>query len=287
MADWLCDIVTGKLPSPEPEAHTAAPGEAAPPVLEAHEKRTPQRPGEEASAAKFKLQSTLTYSNPTYPSSQPLSATPLNPSTIPHTRGIINPASTPSLEAAHAAFSSDPPIYTTGNTGTGRIISFSTPQPLTLLIERIAAGVGHPKGFPVAIPQSSSIEDLSIRTVGVCAGSGSSVLHDCAAGGEGGLLFTGELAHHEALAVTERGGCVVSLFHSNSERGYLAGVMKTALEREVRKEWDRVRKGVLEGGQGRGEGWDEVWNDDGVGVDVSERDRDPYGIVVLQGSQGR
>lgn len=39
------------------------------------------------------------------------------------------------------------------------------------------------------------------------------------------LLFTGELSHHEALAAIEQGKVVITAFHSNTERGFLKGVL--------------------------------------------------------------
>ena len=166
----------------------------------------------------------------------------------------------------------------------GRLVTFSDPQPLTHLIERIARGVGTPKGFPVAIPQSRSVEDISIRSVAICAGSGASVLRDV----DADLYFTGELSHHEALAATEKGRCVVTLFHSNSERGFLHGVLKQKLTSELKKEWERVRKEEQQRIEKEGEdleGFEDALEDNTVEVDVSERDRDPFGIVILQGSE--
>ena len=166
----------------------------------------------------------------------------------------------------------------------GRLVTFSDPQPLTHLIERIARGVGSPKGFPVAIPQSRSVEDIIIRSVAICAGSGASVLRDV----DADLYFTGELSHHEALAATEKGRCVVTLFHSNSERGFLHGVLRQKLTVELKKEWERVRKEEQQRVEKEGEdmeGFEDALEDDTVEVDVSERDRDPFGIVILQGSE--
>jgi dinuclear metal center YbgI/SA1388 family protein len=293
MTDWLCDIVSGKLSDPEPETHTAAGNEA--PVLEeremkAHPKsketKTDDASSKETARPAPHLQ--RSYSKPTYPRLASSSTTDLQTNSIPHKRSVIHPSPTAALDAANSTSSSKPnPIYAPTNTGAGRLITFNSPQPLTHLVERIARGVGTPKGFPVAIPQSSSVEDIQIRTVGVCPGSGGSILRDCAAAGKGGLLFTGELTHHEALAVTEKGGCVVSLFHSNSERGYLHSVMKGKLEAEVRREWDRVRKSMAEqcDGDGASEDLEDVLRDENVTVEVSERDRDPYGIVILQASE--
>lgn len=165
------------------------------------------------------------------------------------------------------------------NAGMGRLIKFAHPQPLTHLIERIARGVGNPKGFPVAIPQTRQVEDIEIRSVAICAGSGSSVLRDV----EADLLFTGELSHHDALAATERGSCVVTLFHSNTERGFLHSVLREKLMVTLRREWKRVREEVAQGEDLSSE-WEDAVNDEEVLVEVSERDRDPFGIVILQSS---
>jgi len=78
---------------------------------------------------------------------------------------------------------------------------------------------------------------------------------------------------------------VVSLFHSNSERGYLHSVMKGKLEAEIKKEWERMREGTLERKEGVGEHLEDALKDETVTVEVSERDRDPYGIVILQASE--
>lgn len=161
----------------------------------------------------------------------------------------------------------------------GRLITFEQAQPLTHLIERIARGVGNPKGFPVAIPQTQQVEDIQIRTVGICAGSGSSILRHV----EADLLFTGELSHHDALAATEQGRCVVTLFHSNTERGFLHSVLKERLTTTLRSEWDRVRQEVAQD-ENLSPDWEDAVKDDTVLVEVSERDRDPFGIVILQSS---
>lgn len=163
--------------------------------------------------------------------------------------------------------------------GMGRLIRFRQAQPLTHLIERIARGVGSPKGFPVAIPQTRQVEDIQIRSVAICAGSGHSVLRNV----DADLLFTGELSHHDALAATEQGRCVVTLFHSNTERGFLHGVLKERLATVLRKEWKRLRAEVAAGKDLSPE-WEDAVNDEDVLVEVSQRDRDPFGIVILQSS---
>ena len=263
LGDWLADIVTGTLSDPEPETHTATSADKPSAKSKGDEKRPalPPRP----TAAR-------SYSKPTYPGRIAIEDTDLTPSSSDHKRTAIHPSVSPPEGFSGA--------------GMGRLVTFSSPQPLTNLIERIARGVGSPKGFPVAIPQNRAVEDIMIRTVGICAGSGGSVLKDVQAD----LLFTGELSHHEALAATERGACVVTLFHSNTERGFLRSVLKPKLEKELKSEWEKVRKEEAQGvdemdGNREGavmEGWEEAVSDDMIEVEVSERDRDPYGIVILQ-----
>ncbi|KAL8735580.1 MAG: hypothetical protein Q9166_000749 [cf. Caloplaca sp. 2 TL-2023] len=267
LADWLADIVTGHLPSPEPATHTAQSQKASPEIIEedaapsekpAEAKKKPQRP---------RMSMQRTYSKPTYPSHRPLDAskTDLDPSSVDHTRSVISPVT--GVEGFEGA-------------GFGRLVTFKEPQPLTHLVERIAHGVGSPKGFPLAIPQGKQVEDIQIRTVGVSAGSGHSVLK----GVEADLLFTGELSHHEALAATEKGQCVITLFHSNSERGFLSSVLREKLTNVLKEEWERVRKEVAEAEELTPE-WEDAVKDEDVLVECSEQDRDPFGVVILQSSK--
>ena len=284
LGDWLADIVTGTLPGPEPSTHTAEKDEEQPPDLDADEKRDKTTENDNGDgqepAPKKKMPSrpsmaprASTYSKPTYPKSADLDRTSdLSVSEIEHTRSVIHPiTNVPGHE----------------NAGMGRLINYKSPQPLTHLIERIAHGVGSPKGFPVAIPQNKQVEDIQINSVGVCAGSGHSVLQDC----DADLLFTGELSHHDALRMTEQGRCVVTLFHSNTERGFLSSVLKEKLTRTLREEWDKVREEVkreLESRAGENDlndEWEDAVKDDDVLVEVSERDRDPFGVVILQSPQ--
>ncbi|KIX00768.1 YbgI/family dinuclear metal center protein [Rhinocladiella mackenziei CBS 650.93] len=285
MADWLCDIVTGKMDAPEPEADSRSSTKPTSLFAEGldQDKDALSDPFTTPTAATKSKHPRppaphRTYSKPTY--LRPTSS--FHAVVVPHTRSVVVPSPPASLEAANKPASildTNSPKYTPFNTGAGRFIEFASPQPLTVLITRIAHAIGLPKGFAVAIPQGRGIENIQIATVATCPGSGASVLRSCHAD----LIFTGELSHHDALAVTERGGCVIALFHSNSERGYLWSVMRERLEKEVKSEWERVRS------QNRGESGKngvpeqitEMLDDDSVGVVVSQRDRDPYGIVVL------
>ena len=159
--------------------------------------------------------------------------------------------------------------------GMGRIVRFQHPQPLPSLIERIGRGLGNPKGFPIAIPQGATLDKINISSVGICAGSGGSLLANL----DVDLLFTGELSHHEALAAIERGQSVIALFHSNTERGFLHSVLRPQLQQKIREEWERVRK-EEKARVGDNEEWKEPLDDEEVNVEVSEVDRDPYGIMI-------
>ncbi|KAK5377734.1 hypothetical protein LTS13_004604 [Exophiala xenobiotica] len=297
MADWLCDIITGKTDVPEKHAHTATPSSPASETevttSDESEKgsdhsRPSTKPTSPSAAGQddpftstdtpkpkslkmFRQHPHRTYSKPTYP--RPTSS--FHPAVLSHDRSVITPSPRSALDEANQFVASD--IYKTNNTGAGRLIEFAAPQPLTVLITRIAHAIGLPKGFAVAIPQGWTLEEISISSVATCPGSGGGVVRGCHAD----LVFTGELSHHEALAVTERGGCVISLFHSNSERGYLWTIMRERLENEVREEWDRVRTEEASK-SGLKKEVKEMLDDTGVEVVVSERDRDPYGIVVLE-----
>jgi putative NIF3 family GTP cyclohydrolase 1 type 2 len=179
--------------------------------------------------------------------------------TTPHTRRPIVPQS-PELESHPGA-------------GMGRIVNFKEPQPLTAVLDRVGKGLNNPKGFPIAIPQDKTISDITISSVGICAGSGGSLLGNL----DVDLLFTGEMSHHEALAAIEKGQVVISLFHSNSERGFLSEVLAEQLEGAVQKEWQTIRE--EESGN---EEVKEALSEEEFEVMVSEVDRDPYGIVVLK-----
>lgn len=117
--------------------------------------------------------------------------------------------------------------------GMGRIVRLKQPLPLTQIIERISLGTGALKSIPVAVPRGQHIGGIMIGSIAVCAGSGGHLFSEL---DDVDLLFTGELSHHETLAAVEKGQCVVSLFHSNSERGFLNGVLKAQLEKAIPEE---------------------------------------------------
>lgn len=254
LGDWLADIVTGTKTS-----YDASPPAAAIPG--------PQSEGDHDPFVQRGNEASLTVQRPTFqlqhhPSQTTLRLSKDAPQTtsIPHTRRPVIPQT--------------PEIKTHPGAGMGRVVEFADAQPLPTLLDRIGKGLNNPKGFPIAIPQNASIGDIKIRSVGICAGSGGSLLGNL----DVDLLFTGEMSHHEALAAIEKGQVVISLFHSNSERGFLAEVLREQLEDTIEGEWQAIRE------EDKGnEGLQEALMDDHVEVAVSEVDRDPYGIVVLKG----
>jgi len=218
------------------------------------------------------------YTAPTYPDS-PIPAINPDPQGPPHTRSTIHPSPEASIPEGFES------------AGAGRLVTFNEAQPLTRLIDNVARGIGMPGGIPIAIPQGSSVDQISIRTVGMCPGSGSGVL--LRGGDIPDLLLTGEMSHHEALAATERGSVVISLSHTNSERGYLRSVMQPRLLAEVTRSWDALyQEAVGSNNLQSGEtivSWSDlvkgIYAKQGkVEVSVSEADRDPYGIMIWRGN---
>lgn len=126
------------------------------------------------------------------------------------------------------------------------------------------------EGLSVATPQAvphGDKGDIKITTVGICAGAGGSML----SGLDVDLLFTGELSHHEALAATEKGRCVITTFHSNSERGFLHLQMRDLLSEQVEKEIAEL----VSAGQ-----WEPGFNKS-FEIGVSAVDKDPFEIKKL------
>lgn len=87
-----------------------------------------------------------------------------------------------------------------------------------------------------------------VSRVAVCAGAGRGLLDDAIAKGAE-LYLTGELPHHDALRAARAGVTVACALHSNSERAALRS-LKERLEEAL----------------------------PGVGVQISEADRDPFTV---------
>ncbi|KAK8026751.1 protein NIF3 [Apiospora marii] len=114
--------------------------------------------------------------------------------------------------------------------GYGRTMKLQGPMPLTTILKNLSRGLGDQQHMSVALPHPrKDLKDMTISSVSVCAGSGSSVLKDT----DADLIVTGEMDHHSALRYTQLGQTVVTVFHSNSERQYLTQVLKPKLEQTL------------------------------------------------------
>ncbi|XP_054749400.2 NIF3-like protein 1 [Lytechinus pictus] len=101
------------------------------------------------------------------------------------------------------------------NTGIGRMATLQTPTPVSTMLNRIKTHLTLDH-IQVALGQGKTLES-EVSTVGICAGSGASVLK----GVRADMFLTGEMSHHDILAATAEGTSVVICNHSNTERGYL------------------------------------------------------------------
>lgn len=89
-----------------------------------------------------------------------------------------------------------------------------------------------------------------IKSIAVCAGSGSKLLN----GVNADLILTGEFSHHEILHEVHRGVSVIVTDHTNTERGY---------HEEFRKKFDSLLKKYNEN----------------IELVVSQVDRDPLEYI--------
>ncbi|KAI9355301.1 GTP cyclohydrolase 1 type 2/Nif3 [Zopfochytrium polystomum] len=152
--------------------------------------------------------------------------------------------------------------------GAGRVVEMDAPVGLDEVVGRVKAWLGL-EHVRVSLPFTAArLSDVTVRSVGICAGSGASVLAGLA--GSVDVFLTGEMSHHEVLAAAAAGTAVVLCEHSNTERGYLAGVLRGKLE--------ALMNGVVGGGNTGGDG-DGGESGGVVEVVVSKVDRDPLFVV--------
>ncbi|MEM8834961.1 MAG: Nif3-like dinuclear metal center hexameric protein [Planctomycetota bacterium] len=99
--------------------------------------------------------------------------------------------------------------------GAGRVTDLEGPVSLDQIAQNLKRVLGVPT---LRLSKAPGAERVS--RVGVCPGSGGSLL-DGAGLGEGGLFVTGEMKHHELLGARDRGISVLLAGHTHTERGYL------------------------------------------------------------------
>jgi dinuclear metal center YbgI/SA1388 family protein len=165
----------------------------------------------------------------------------------PHTAWDSCPDGVNDWLASSLPFSSKVPAMPSAidpNFGGGRVCKVDGSLTLKEAIEKIKTYTGLPD-VRVGISSSGSL-DSPISSFGLCAGSGASVLKAIKAPIE--LFITGEPGHHEALDAISNNVSVITLNHSNSERGYL-------------KDFKKILAGRL--------------NDNSIDIIISEKDADP------------
>lgn len=102
--------------------------------------------------------------------------------------------------------------------------------PVKEIIRRLAEKLGGLRHVMVASPVGADLDRTKVRSFGVCAGSGYDILKKA----DVDLIVTGETSHHSALRAIQQGKTLVTVFHSNSERGYLREVLRPKLEEQLR-----------------------------------------------------
>ncbi|TXT04268.1 hypothetical protein VHUM_04266 [Vanrija humicola] len=112
--------------------------------------------------------------------------------------------------------------------GMGKVVAFNAGVPLDEVVKLVKAHLGL-EHLQLATPATPK---QTIESIAVCAGSGGSVLR----GVKADLLITGEMSHHEVLSFVAKGQSVLLANHSNTERPYLAAVLRGWLEQELNAE---------------------------------------------------
>lgn len=133
-------------------------------------------------------------------------------------------------------------------TGSGRLIE--TNMPISQLVHALQDHIENSVHVAFAVGHHSK---TFVKTVGICAGAGSSLLR----GVQADLMITGEMSHHELLEFNHNGTTVLLCNHSNSERGFL---------REFKPILEERLQGTCE-------------------VLISEKDKDPLHTVFRGSSQ--
>ena len=109
--------------------------------------------------------------------------------------------------------------------GPGRRLTLDRPARPSELAERVKRALGLP------VVKTACVNDEPVSRIGVCAGSGGSLV-DAAIHDGCTLFFTGELSHHQGLSAVERGCNILLAGHTNTERGYMP-VLASRLSQEL------------------------------------------------------
>jgi dinuclear metal center YbgI/SA1388 family protein len=140
---------------------------------------------------------------------------------------IVDPSSVSVLPIVPSQDVRSPTASTPATTGMGRVVSLGSPITLEALVQRIKTGLALPT-VRVAVPGGSAQgKNKMVRTVAICAGSGSSVFRALKTPVD--VLLSGEMGHHDVLAAADADQAVILCEHTNTERGFLRAVLKNAL----------------------------------------------------------
>ncbi|KOS17933.1 putative GTP cyclohydrolase 1 type 2 [Escovopsis weberi] len=136
----------------------------------------------------------------------------------------------PSARSFAAPCATAPESHSPAGYGVIGVFEGGVAVPLAEIVQRLAARLGGLRHVMVASPVGADIKKQTVRSFGVCAGSGYDVLRAA----DVDLLVMGETSHHSALRAIQQGRTLVQVFHSNSERTYLQEVLRPQLEMLLR-----------------------------------------------------
>lgn len=108
--------------------------------------------------------------------------------------------------------------------GSGRCATLREPISVQAIAESVRQRLGVAR-VRVALPEGAMADSHRVSTLGVCPGSGGSLLAQPGAK-DLDCFVTGEMTHHDVLAAIGRGTTVILAGHTNTERGYLAEYAK-------------------------------------------------------------
>ena len=113
--------------------------------------------------------------------------------------------------------------------GDGRIASISRPMPFKEIIDAVKAHLSL-EHVQICVPPDLAKEAV-MSSIAVVAGSGASILQGCTAD----VYVTGEMSHHEVLAASHAGACVILTHHSKCERPFTTHIFAAMFEKAWRE----------------------------------------------------
>lgn len=121
------------------------------------------------------------------------------------------------------------PVFPPDAHGAGRILFLKKPVSAHALASRLKKATGV-KTLWSALPAKTKL----LRNIAVCPGSGGSLFEKC---NLADAYVTGEMSHHTALDLRERGAVVLLAGHTQTERAFLPHVRKMYEAAGAKVEW--------------------------------------------------